>query len=342
MSARRQLRDSGLFTELPPQANGSVCFRVAVRGDPLYGASLYVVRDESEFHIRVSALKKDRFPNNCRLYSFVRNRAHGTVHGEENSAYAYRVASKYLREVIDIIREGLAYVPPDTLYEKRMLSLFREAGFAAEYKKTFNGKTPDLLVQADDRFRCVVECTTVHWEGRHTFQWDENGIGHLMVDDSDPHNRNRKLWESIERKLWKYSDAFPGYGLVIAVYNWSLANDDSDAVEVCFGQYNEYLKVSDGEVVARGWERALDPPAIFEDPANQHCSAIIHSTHLFALDWVDGKHTHVDNAGARHLLIPNPRAVQPVPEYLFSFCDVLDLPRLRNSDGSTPTRKPRT
>ena len=111
-----------------------MCFRVAVRGDPLYGASLYVVRDESEFHIRVGALKKDRFPNNCRLYGFVRNRARGTVHGEENSAYAYRVASKYLREVIDKIRDGLACNPPSGLYEDRMSSLFREAGFAVEPK----------------------------------------------------------------------------------------------------------------------------------------------------------------------------------------------------------------
>ena len=89
---------------------------------------------------------------------------------------------------------------------------------------------------------CIVECTTVHWEGRDEFTWDENGLGHLMVDDSDPMERNSKLWNSIECKLRKYkSGTFPGYGLVIAIYNWSRSNHDNDAVDVCFGQYDDYL-----------------------------------------------------------------------------------------------------
>ena len=106
MSARHQLRDSGFFTELPPQSNGSVCFQVTENGETLYGASIYVVGNESEFHIRVGALEKDRFPNNQRLYDFVRRNAHGTAHGEENSAYAYRLASEHLGVVTEIIRAG--------------------------------------------------------------------------------------------------------------------------------------------------------------------------------------------------------------------------------------------
>ena len=236
--------------------------------------------------------------------------------------------------------------PPDNLYEQLMLGLFCVPRLTVEYEPHINGKTPDLLVKADDGLSCIVECTTVHWEGMHEFTWDENGWGHLMVDDSDPMKRNLKLWSSITDKLRKYKDdTFPGYGLVIALYNWSVSNDDADAVDVCFGQYDRYLTLSpsDGEVVGRGWRRALDPishPAIFEEPDTKHCSAIIHSTHLFALHFVDGEYKHVPNAGAHHLLIPNPKATHPVPERFFPFCDVLDLPRFRNGDGSIPTRKP--
>ena len=225
-----------------------------------------------------------------------------------------------------------------------MLGLFRATGFTVQPKPRINGKTPDLLIKADDGLECVVECTTVHWQGKHNYEWDKNGVGRLMVDDSDPLNRNLKLWGSVRAKLRSYkADTFPGYGLVIAIYNWSLSNADSDAVEVCFGQYNRSMTLSDGEVVERGWKRALDPnsyPAIFEEPDSRHCSAIIHSTHLFALDCVDGEYRHVDNIDAHHLLIPNPNTIQPVPEKLFPFCDVLDLPHLRNPNGSTPTRKP--
>ena len=104
MSAMQQLRDSGLFEELPPQRNGSVCFQVLEEGNPRYGASVYVVRNESEFHIRVGALESNRFPNNQRLYDFVVEHQHGTAHGEENSAYAYRLASKHIGAAIEIIR----------------------------------------------------------------------------------------------------------------------------------------------------------------------------------------------------------------------------------------------
>ena len=234
--------------------------------------------------------------------------------------------------------------PPDKLYEKLMLDLFRATSLTVEYEPLINGKTPDLLVEADDGMSCIVECTTVHWEGRHNYTWDENGLGHLAVDDSDPLKRNFKLWDSIKGKLRSYEgDTFPGYGLVIAIYDWSLSNNEHAAVDVCFGQYNQYITLSDDKVVERGWSRALDPnlcPAIFEEPDNQHCLAIIHSTHLFALDSVDGEYKHVDNADAHHLLIPNPNATQPVPEKLFPFCDVLDLPHLRNGNGGIPTRKP--
>ena len=147
--------------------------------------------------------------------------------------------------------------PPDELYEELMLGLFRATSLTVKNEPLINEKKPDLLVEADDGLSFIVECTTVHWEGRHNYMWDENGWGHLVVDDSDPLKQNLKLWDSIRNKLRSYKgDTFPGYGLVIAVYNWSLSNYEHDAVDVCFGQYNQCMALSDGKV---GWKRALIP-----------------------------------------------------------------------------------
>ena len=107
MTAMQQLRDSGLFSELPPQSNGSVCFQVEEMGAVVRGASIYVVNSGSEMHIRVSALENDRFPDNRQLAEFVRRNAHGTVHGAGNSAYAYQLRSEHVGEVVAIIRSGL-------------------------------------------------------------------------------------------------------------------------------------------------------------------------------------------------------------------------------------------
>ena len=103
----QRLRDSGLFRELPPQAAGSVCFQVMAEDGPLRGASIYVARRGLELHIRVGALENGRFPNNRRLYDLVVRHAHGTAHGQENAAYAYRLAAEHVGEVIEVIRAGL-------------------------------------------------------------------------------------------------------------------------------------------------------------------------------------------------------------------------------------------
>ena len=103
MSVMQRLRTSELFDELAPQANGSVCFRV--RG--WFGASIYALKNDNEVHITDSALQNSRFPNNAKLYDFVRSNEHGTVHGEGNSAYAYRLDGEYIAEVIEIIHSGL-------------------------------------------------------------------------------------------------------------------------------------------------------------------------------------------------------------------------------------------
>ena len=100
------LRASPDFAELAPQSSGSVCFQVLKGGARLYGASVYVGRDCSEFHIRAQALENGRFPNNGRVYEFVLANSHGTVCGVGNPSYAYRLDGKLLADVIEIIRRG--------------------------------------------------------------------------------------------------------------------------------------------------------------------------------------------------------------------------------------------
>ena len=104
ISARQRLRDSGLFSERPPQGNGTVCFRLRGAAN---GASIYALMNDREVHIRDSAFRNNRFPNSERLYDLVQDHAHGTVHGEGNSAYAFRLSSRHIDRVIEIIRVGL-------------------------------------------------------------------------------------------------------------------------------------------------------------------------------------------------------------------------------------------
>ena len=108
MTIVEMLRDSPDFAELAPQSGGSVCFQVIRGGARLYGASVYVARDSSEFHIREQALENGRFPNNGRLYEFVLANSHGTVCGAGNPSYAYRLDGKLLADVIELIRGGSA------------------------------------------------------------------------------------------------------------------------------------------------------------------------------------------------------------------------------------------
>ena len=103
-SVMQQLEDSGLFDDGEPQpSTGTVSFQVKGK----YAARIYVTKTEQEFHIRDSALRNNRFPNNQKLYDFVRRRKHGMEHGEGNSAYAFKLSREHIAEVIELIRSGL-------------------------------------------------------------------------------------------------------------------------------------------------------------------------------------------------------------------------------------------
>ena len=102
MSAKQQLRESGLFNENCPQNRpvytGTVCFQV--RGARV-GASIYAT-DEGNFQIRESPLDLGKFPNNERLHEFVRANSFGM---SPNNANAYMIRDSRIGEVIEIIRE---------------------------------------------------------------------------------------------------------------------------------------------------------------------------------------------------------------------------------------------
>lgn len=102
--SRDQLRASGLFHERRPQANGSICFQVLEGGRPISGASVYALPN-GELHIRVRALELGKFPNNEELQDYIIRHNDGTVHGEGNSAYAYRLDGLHVGRVIGIIRQ---------------------------------------------------------------------------------------------------------------------------------------------------------------------------------------------------------------------------------------------
>ena len=103
-SVKQQLRDSGLFDEGKLQhSTETVSFQVTGRR----GATIYVLKNEQEIHIRDNALKNNNFPNSRKLYDFVRKRALGTVRGERDPNHAFKLSRERIAEVIEVIRSGM-------------------------------------------------------------------------------------------------------------------------------------------------------------------------------------------------------------------------------------------
>ena len=105
MSVRRQLIDSGHFEEVSRQADGTLRFLVRddETGGTHFGSAIYVQPTDQEVHIRISALENSRFPNNRRLYAFLRHNAQETRHGQGNSSYAYLLPEVHLPRMIELI-----------------------------------------------------------------------------------------------------------------------------------------------------------------------------------------------------------------------------------------------
>ena len=104
MSVKQQLRESGLFDKGKLQhSTGTVSFQVTGRS----GATIYVLKNEQDIHIRDNALKNNKFPNSRKLYDLVRKRALGTVRGEKDPNHAFKLSREHIAEVIEVIRPGL-------------------------------------------------------------------------------------------------------------------------------------------------------------------------------------------------------------------------------------------
>ena len=107
VSATQTLRNSGLFRELSTQEDGEVCFQViGPDGRVTLGASIYVQPNDREIHIRTRALENGKFPNNARLFDYVRLHSYGMARSEGNPSHAYRVAASRLDRIAEIIRSG--------------------------------------------------------------------------------------------------------------------------------------------------------------------------------------------------------------------------------------------
>ena len=65
-----------------------------------YAATLYVTPSGAEFHIRSGALENQRFPNNDRLYDYVRRHGAETDWEGDN---AFVLPTMHLAEVLAII-----------------------------------------------------------------------------------------------------------------------------------------------------------------------------------------------------------------------------------------------
>ena len=216
-------------------------------------------------------------------------------------------------------------------YEEELADLFRRNRHIArvEREPKINGKTPDILIKANDGFECVVECTEGHLEAKH----DHLPTCEICVADISKPTRDIKLHNKIEEKLKTYPSRIIGdLGYVIAVHNMTLESFDISALSVCFSQRTPYVKINPvtKKTTGHGWERALDKdqyPGLLEVKQNRHCSGV-----LITKDWIGPEND-------RHLFIPNPEAAVPVPEYIFDFARISEL--TIEPDGSTPSRAPK-
>ena len=102
MSAKQQLRDSGLFWERCPQKNpthkGTVGFTLLGYKE---GPTIYAT-DLGWFGLRKQGLDNEWFP--ARLYAFVRANSSGIA---SNNAFPFMLNDALINEVINIIREEL-------------------------------------------------------------------------------------------------------------------------------------------------------------------------------------------------------------------------------------------
>lgn len=103
MSVIQRLRNSGVVDNdrtTVQRSNGTTTFRIA---GIERGATIYVPRGDRHFAIITSTLENGHFPNNERLYAFVRRNGRPITTG----GGAYRLGGQNIGRAIELIREGL-------------------------------------------------------------------------------------------------------------------------------------------------------------------------------------------------------------------------------------------
>lgn len=103
MSVRERLRATNRFDEYD-QENGTT--RFTLRGHRW--ASIYALSDGRRFHVRVGAVRNERFPNSAELGDYLQRERRAMRHGPGNAAEAFELDGAQLNDVLAIIGwEGL-------------------------------------------------------------------------------------------------------------------------------------------------------------------------------------------------------------------------------------------
>lgn len=163
-SIKRQLEDSGLFDDgnLQP-STGTVSYQVTGHT----GATIYVPQYEQYVAIFDRAFRNNNFPNNPKLYDFVRSHMRDTTRSGDN--LTYRLHTEHIGKIIELIRSGLPSAPkvrqrsrPSQTRSMRsvnksttnmtVLDKFKEA-FPGQHKKTKSNDTISLGQGATVYFR---------------------------------------------------------------------------------------------------------------------------------------------------------------------------------------------
>ena len=187
--------------------------------------------------------------------------------------------------------------------------LSRDQSLNVVEEPSIGGKTPDFLV-SDNQSCCIVECTSLSIGDK--CEQDDHEIG-----DVNPNQLQTRLWETIVRKIDRYSPNIIGnVPLVIVVKNDDCSHRDLAIIDVLSGA----SRFVDGNEKMMWEGEYLN--GIFGNPRHDHCSGVIHAV---------GSHDY--------LFVRNPNANNPVNEGFFEFAHIAKSNRYNRDyqiDASSP------
>ena len=196
-------------------------------------------------------------------------------------------------------------------HERCIEHLLDRSGLQVQREPQILGKTPDLLVTPHQGAPFIIECIARLQDPTHAIEMPEHT---LHFCDGNIKELHHNVYSRLDHKATKYRDIAEQTPMpyVIALYDASCLNSVDTAMDLVLSPYAPIRTMSpDGRIISREyqtlWSTPSIPAALFE--LYPHLSGFIYSR------WP-----------REHYYIPNPYASAPIPQDLFKFAQVPQLP----------------